>query len=439
MEFKFIINKGNGGFGIVDKVSDTNGVEYAKKTFSINQGPSFPKELEENVKKRFIREAKIQNEINHYNIVPITHTFLEEEPPYFVMKLAEASLYEDMMKDLTLGGKFMDCILDILAGLEELHSMEIYHRDLKPANILRFKNGRDYYAIGDFGLMSINQTRLSSLTQTGMRMGSDYYTAPEIVKDLKNSSAQSDIYSIGCIIHDFIGNEERIPCGEIDEDNEYSGILRNCTRKDPSRRFKSVKDLREALLSLGEIDLSSKTTENEELFAYLEKEPEDISEDYWNKIISFIEDKFDHEDSSLLMQKITIFQLNFLLDNYINHGNRLGILYARWIRNTAFNFEYCDALSIKLSKFIDVCKLNVKSECLMAMLYLGTGHNRWYVERMFVSYVTHKMEINLAKRLAIEFITDSSKAKQAIIHLTHSISLSINTLHPQLITAYKKI
>ncbi len=50
------------------------------------------------------------------------------------------SLASDIEADRTLGGEFMECIMDIIAGLEELHSMRIYHRDLKPANVLRFKD-----------------------------------------------------------------------------------------------------------------------------------------------------------------------------------------------------------------------------------------------------------------------------------------------------------
>jgi len=439
MEFSFIINIGNGGFGIVDKVSDSKGHKYAMKTFSINQGNNFPKELEENVRKRFIREAIIQKEISHNNIVPILFSFLNENPPRFVMKLAISSLADDIQKEKTLNGKYMDAILDILAGLEEIHSMEIYHRDLKPANILRFENSRDYYAIGDFGLMSINQTKLSTLTQTGMRMGSDYYTAPEIVKDLKNASIQSDIYSIGCIIHDFVGVDERIPCGEIDEESDYAGILRNCTRKDPKRRFKSVKHLREALLSLGDISVSPSTQESEKFFNYLDKENEQITENSWVEIISFIEDKYDNEDSISLMRKITIQQIDYLISNFKGLSDRLGLMYAKWIRNSSFNFDSCDGLSIRLSKFIDNSNINVQSECLMAMLYLGTSHNRWYVENMFTSYVNSSLHINLARRLAIEFITDAHKAKNAIEHLTISVHFNINNFHPNLFAAYKKL
>lgn len=440
MKFDFVENIGNGGFGIVDKVKDENGNLYAKKTFSINQGPSFPKHLEENVMKRFIREAQIQNELVHDNIVPIIEMSLEDTPPSFIMKLADSSLDKDIANSKDLNGEFLDAILDILAGLEALHDLEIYHRDLKPANILRFQNSRNYYAISDFGLISINQTQISTLTQTGMRMGSDYYTAPEIVKDLRKASIQSDIYSVGCILHDFVGTEDRIPCGEIDEDGDYSAILRNCTRKDPSRRFKSVKHLREAILSLGDVSVTASKEKNIKLFETLDEEPENISEESWFEIITYIEDEYDNEyDPYLLMKKISIQQIDFLLANYLDLGNRLGLMFAKRIRNTSFSFDYCDGLSLRLSKFVDYCKINVKSECLMAMLYLGTSHNRWYVEGMFVGYIGDNLPLDLAKRLAIEFITDSRKAKRALKHLEHSIHYNLNNMHKNLIDAYNKL
>lgn len=86
--------------------------------------------------------------------------------------------------------------MDILAGLETIHNLSIYHRDLKPSNILRFGEN---YAISDFGLVSLDKSQISVLTQTGMRMGSDKYTAPEITNELKYASRASDIYSAGCI------------------------------------------------------------------------------------------------------------------------------------------------------------------------------------------------------------------------------------------------
>src|SRR5205814_2526594 len=103
------------------------------------------------------------------------------------------------------------------------------------------------------------------LTTTGMAKGSDYYTAPEITSDLKKASPRSDIFSLGCILHDMVGEEDRIPCQEIREDGDYSAILLNCTRNDPKRRFKSVGSVLDALVS---IDPSAPTLKTEQAATY---------------------------------------------------------------------------------------------------------------------------------------------------------------------------
>lgn len=81
------------------------------------------------------------------------------------MPLAESSLDDDMTADRTLGGSFVSALSDVVAALDEIHSMEIFHRDLKPQNVLRFnRDGKAAYAISDFGLISMkkNPTCLNS-------------------------------------------------------------------------------------------------------------------------------------------------------------------------------------------------------------------------------------------------------------------------------------
>jgi serine/threonine protein kinase len=159
------IDKGGGN---IDRVADENGNEFARKTFAKNQPLS--DELLANVLKRFRKEARIQGSISHRNVVPILGGDLMADPPYYLMPIAISTLSRDIQDDRQLGGDFISAIGDIVAGLEELHSIEIFHRGLKPQNVLKLVDANgEFYAISDFGLISMKETQLSVLTKTVMR------------------------------------------------------------------------------------------------------------------------------------------------------------------------------------------------------------------------------------------------------------------------------
>jgi serine/threonine protein kinase len=433
---------GQGGFGIVDKVKDAKGKVYARKTFHLSNPFQFDAAATKNVRERFIREAKVQSSIKSKNVVPVLDHNLNSDPPYYIMPLADSTLAIDIISHRTLNGKFSEAIVDILSGLEELHGMGLYHRDLKPANVLRYADpkGKPYYAISDFGLMSLKQTNVTTLTKTGMRMQSDMYTAPEIVLELKNASAQSDIFSVGCILHDFAGMDDRIPCAEIKEpENPYSAILQMCTRKDRSRRFKSVSSLRDALLALGQVNLVPKTKQGKEIVELLAKEPTTLKEKDWLSIVEFIEDKFPDDDAKAVLMKLDIDHIESLIKGFFMQASRVGLVYAKWIRDGSFRFDDCDGLAIRTEKFMAINDVDLRAECLMALLYMGTGHNRWYVERKFVGNVTANMDDQLAKRLALEIRCDEIDACKAYSHLRRSISYDLGNLHPVIISAIKDV
>jgi serine/threonine protein kinase len=290
---KFVKNIGRGGFGVVDEVQNDDGTHLARKTFSINQPYEIDHDFEMHIRERFSREISIQSSFTNPNIVPVIDSDLNAEPPYFLMPLADSSLDRDIKADKSLGGNFLQAISDIISGLEEMHSLKYYHRDLKPQNVLRFSERNTssdesrYYAVSDFGLVALKSTQVSNFTPTGMRMGSDYYTAPEIVADLRNASARSDIFSLGCILHDFVGLRERVPCNEIREDGPYGGILLNCTRRDRSRRFDSVSAVRDALLAVGHHPPASLTSGANEVVVLLDSEPP-LTASEWKSIVDFL-------------------------------------------------------------------------------------------------------------------------------------------------------
>ena len=430
---------GDGGFGCVDLVEDEDGNKYAQKTFCINQPGGFPEELVENAKKRFIREANIQSEIIHRNIVPVLKKSLDKNPPFFLMPVADASLDKDIAQNRNLHGEFLEAIMDIMSGLEELHSMHIYHRDLKPQNVLRFCNeSGKYYSICDFGLMSIKDTQLSVLTRTGMRMGSDFYTAPEIVSDLKQASVQSDIYSVGCILHDFIGTRERLPCNEIDEYGLYADILRCCTRKDPNRRFRSITDLRDMILSIHDDKIHAIENQVEEYINLITSD-DPIEVEIWSNIVSYIEDNSLTDDTTLLLNSINIDKINEIVRSNIALANRLAIAYSEWVKNRSFVFTQCDGIANRLEQFMILDDLNVKVEILLALLFMGTAHNRWYVERKFYQLVGTDMDESLAKRFALELRVIGEDSCSKIDHLEQSISVSRGRFHPDIFNTLNKI
>lgn len=320
---------GAGGFAKVFLVEFSNGELGAKKILHPNQRVELSPQDLENITARFRREVITLTSINHPNVVKILGSNLDNDPPSYLMPLAESTLARDMtsLKKMPIEHR-IGVFMDILAGLEAIHELGIYHRDLKPLNILRFGSN---YAISDFGLISLDQSQLSVLTQSGVYMGSDKYTAPEITHELKYASKASDIYSAGCLLHDLTtsGSGVRIPCNQIsDPENPYEDILKICTRKDKNGRFQNVRDLREAISSII-IDEENLLTTNSDILQDLEilNNPETTSDiDFLEKFLSTLENTSDK--SAILLKIATPAIDNFLSSKDENLISRFIYIYT---------------------------------------------------------------------------------------------------------------
>lgn len=75
----------------------------------------------------------------------------------------------------------------------------------------------------------------------------------------------------------------------------------------------------------------------------------------------------------------------------------------------------------------------------MALLSMGTSHNRWFVERKFTRLASPEMDENLAKRLAVQFRIGGGEVCDQIDHLEKSINFDRADFHPALVRALADI
>src|SRR5713226_5350311 len=238
-----LINRG--GFGVVHEVEDDEGRHLARKSFD---PPTSDQDEREKLRKRFVREVRIQSQIRHPNIMPIIEFDLEASPPWFTMPLAGQSFEQKICADRIHGTVDAAAWQDILAAVEELHRLGYVHRDLKPANVLLVENT---WVLADFGLILPMARDTTILTSSRSAYGSHYYAAPEQACDFRNTPEQADIFALGCILHDGVEpGAVRVPFAQIRVGGVYGPILEKCTEADPKRRFPTIAALRSALFDL---------------------------------------------------------------------------------------------------------------------------------------------------------------------------------------------
>lgn len=162
------------------------------------------------IKKRFLMEAKLYEKIQHPNIVQIHDTGFIEDPgkeievPYMVMSYIKgASLAEIIRKKGALD--FNDAVCysrDVLGALQVIHQNNIVHRDLKPANIMIDDESGEAVII-DFGI-SKDIVAGTRLTNTGAILGSPVYMAPEQFIDSRTVGPAVDIYAYGAVLYEML-------------------------------------------------------------------------------------------------------------------------------------------------------------------------------------------------------------------------------------------
>ncbi len=184
---------GEGGMGKVYTATGPDGGRVALKLVKDDYA------RDETFRRRFYREARIAQTVQHPNVVPVVDTGEHEGLPYMAQRFIDGMSLDDKLKrdgPLDVPTAVQICT-DVAAGLEALWGAGMVHRDVKPANILLDESGRAY--ITDFGLAK--DTQGSLLTLPGQALGSMDYMAPEQIRG-EQVGAATDIYALGCVMYE---------------------------------------------------------------------------------------------------------------------------------------------------------------------------------------------------------------------------------------------
>ncbi|MGK4003147.1 serine/threonine-protein kinase [Sorangium sp. So ce1036] len=238
---------------------------------------------------RFIREARVQGQLEHPSIVPVYDLGVDAKgSAYFTMKRLRGLTLARILSELREGEpaalqsfsrrKLLTAFSSICLAVDFAHARGVLHRDLKPANIMLGDFGEVYLL--DWGVAKLIDTPLQMLdmgedpmstrTIPGDVLGTLGYMSPEQAQGCVDTlDPRSDVYSLGAILFELLtlqplhpkrdrnemlssllqGADARasVRAPEREVPPELDAICLNATRRDPLERYPSARALYEAV------------------------------------------------------------------------------------------------------------------------------------------------------------------------------------------------
>jgi len=184
------------------------------------------------------KEFEIGQHLDHPNIVRYLYRGKDELGDFLLLDYIDGITLREYITTTQLPKDFKSRLQAILPyiqqlcdAVEYLHQSGIYHGDIKPENILITKKSNTVKLI-DFG-------HAFQDAYPAIKGGTINFIAPEILINPLLVSAASDVYAIGCILS-LLCDNETLP-------SSFKSILDKCLEEDPSKRYNSIKELRNAL------------------------------------------------------------------------------------------------------------------------------------------------------------------------------------------------
>ena len=183
--------------------------------------------------RRFIREANLMASLKNEHLVPIYGSGEYQldglTQYYIVMPFMQGGTLRARIRyaPLTLA-QACECLQEVAPALDYIHSQNIVHRDIKASNVLLDADGR--YYLSDFGIARMTAD-VTQLTSTGNVLGTVDYIAPELFEGNHKANALSDLYSLGVLLFEMVTG--RLP---FQADNQIAVVTMHINKPPPSPR-----------------------------------------------------------------------------------------------------------------------------------------------------------------------------------------------------------
>jgi len=237
---------GKGSFGAVSEIQRlSDGQLFALKEVDV-------KSMGQAERQACVEEVRLLASVSHPNVLAYNEALIENNKLCIIMEYAPDGDIRKIIQKAQQAKKappedlVWKIFIQIVQGLEALHSLKILHRDIKPGNIMLMAN--DVVKIGDLGVAKVLKN--SPLTNT--QIGTPYYMAPEIWRT-RPYTYSCDTFSLGCLLYELISTKlpfEARSLGELSKritsgsypplpssvNRELSSLVTACLNVDPGRR-----------------------------------------------------------------------------------------------------------------------------------------------------------------------------------------------------------
>ena len=219
---------------------------------------------EDELHRRFQREALSVTSLTHPNIVSIYDVGDDGDLHYIVMEYVQGKTLKQYIQEFApiSPARSVHIMKQLTSAIANAHENHIIHRDIKPQNILMDAEGN--VKITDFGIaMTLSAT---SFTQTNSVLGTVHYLSPEQARG-GTATNKSDIYALGIVLYELLTGElpfsgesavsialkhlqsetpsVRAFDGTIPQSLE--NVVLKATAKDASHRYATVEEMQEDL------------------------------------------------------------------------------------------------------------------------------------------------------------------------------------------------